>query len=245
MSDLEPGGRIDLATLERSLERLGERAQDTALEEALQQLLDTARILFHATGTGLMFIDENAELRYVAATDAPGELLERTQEQVGQGPCVDALTFDTVIQAEDLAEDDRWPELRPEIPDAGVRAVLGVPVHLAGTAVASLNAYVDRPHRWVDTEVRALEAYADLIQSVVESALQARQRGELADQLQRALDNRVMIERAIGFIMGQRGEDAVAAFNHLRGVARSHGRKVVSVAEEVLAGADLDAISGR
>jgi GAF domain-containing protein len=245
MSGTDPGGRIDLALLERSLERLGERAQETALEEALQQLLDTARILFHATGTGLMVIDENAELRYVAATDEPGELLERTQEAVGQGPCVDALRFDTVIQAEDLAQDERWPELRPELPDAGVRGVLGVPVHLAGTAVASLNAYSDRPHRWEESEIRGLEAYAGLMQSVVESALQARQRGELADQLQRALDNRVMIERAIGFVMGRRDEDAVTAFNRLRAVARSQGRKVVSVAEEVLAGADLDEIAGR
>lgn len=239
MSGTEPGGRIDLAMLERSLERLGERAQDTALEEALQQLLDTARILFRATGTGLMVIDENAELRYVAATDAPGELLERTQEAAGEGPCVDALRFDTVIQAEDLAQDERWPKLRPEVPDAGVRAVLGVPVHLAGTAVASLNLYVDRPHRWEASEVQALEAYAGLVQSVVESALQARQHGELAEQLQRALDNRVMIERAIGFVMGRRGEDAVTAFNRLRGAARRQGRKVVSVAEEVLGGADI------
>ena len=232
-------GRIDRAALERSLEQLREHGRGAALEGALQQLLDAARILFHATGTGLMFIDDGATLRYVASTDRPGELLERTQEQAGEGPCVDALTFDRVVQSEDLARDDRWPALLPEVPDAGVRAVLGVPVHLAGTAVASLNAYVDEPYSWEPSEAQALEAYAGLIENLLESALQLRERGELAQQLQHALDNRVTIERAVGLVMGRRDVDAVSAFNVLRRRARDEGRKVVEVAEEVLAGRSI------
>ena len=234
------GGHIDAVALERSLGQLREHARDAALEGALQQLLDAACVLFKATGTGLMFIDENAVLRYVASTDKPGELLERRQEEVGCGPCVDALTYDTIIQSEDLAQDDRWPELLPDVPDAGVRAVLGVPVHLVGTVVASLDAYADRPYTWTPAEVRALEAYAGLIESLLASALQLQRRGELVRQLQHALDNRVMIERAVGMIMGRDGVDAVTAFNDLRREARNRGTKVVTLAEAILQGRPLD-----
>jgi GAF domain-containing protein len=240
MSDLPERGRIDHVALERSLAQLRERAGGAALEDALQQMLEAARLLFDATGTGLMFIDDGATLRYVASTDEAGELLERTQEESGEGPCVDALTFDEVVQSQDLARDDRWPSLLPDVPDAGVRAVLGVPVHLAGTAVASLDAYVDEPWVWEPEQVTALEAYATLIENLLESALQLRERGALAEQLQRALDNRVMIERAVGFVMGQRGVDAVTAFNLLRRRARDEGRKVVAVAEDVLQGAPTE-----
>lgn len=228
------GGHIDRVALERSLSQLREHGRESALEEALQQLLEAACILFNATGTGLMFIDGNAVLRYVASTDKPGEMLERRQEEVGAGPCVDALTYDTIVQSEDLAHDDRWPQLLSHVPEAGVRAVLGVPVHLAGTVVASLDAYVDKPYTWAESEIQALEAYAGLIESLLVSALQLERRGELARQLQHALDNRVMIERAVGMIMGRDGVDAVTAFNRLRREARNRGSKVVTVAEAVL-----------
>jgi GAF domain-containing protein len=233
-------GHIDPAALERSLQQLAGQGGDQDLHEAMQQVLEAARVMFHATGTGLMFIDENAALRYVAATDEAGKLLEQRQEELGKGPCVDALTFDVIVQSEDLAADDRWPELRPDVTAAGVRAVLGVPVHLAGTAIASLDAYVDEPYRWDDSEIRALEAYANLIGNIVAGALQARRRGELAEQLQQALDNRVTIERAVGMIMALRGLDAVSAFNELRRAARNRGRKVVSVAEDLLGGAPFE-----
>jgi AmiR/NasT family two-component response regulator len=65
----------------------------------------------------------------------------------------------------------------------------------------------------------------------------AHARGRLVEQLQYALDHRVVIERAIGLLMGRAGDvDAVAAFNRLRDLARSQRRRVAEVAEEVLAG---------
>ncbi len=52
--------------------------------------------------------------------------------------------------------------------------------------------------------------------------------------MQYALDNRVIIERAVGFVMARAGVDAVAGFNVLRSAARRDRRKVADVAREVL-----------
>jgi GAF domain-containing protein len=200
----------------------------------LEQVMNATRQLFAATGCGIMLIDDRSVLAAAAATDEPSRLLEVLQEQVGHGPCVDALTFARTVSTSDLAADERWPALK-ELPGAGVRAVLGVPLHADRVPVGSLNVYRDRPHEWTDSEVTALTAYSSLIETVLQSALHARERERLAEQLQHALDHRVVIERAVGVVMGRQNINAVAAFNQLRQRARSAQRPVADIAGELLA----------
>lgn len=61
----------------------------------------------------------------------------------------------------------------------------------------------------------------------------------LADQLQVALDSRVLIERVKGALMERERLDEQEAFPHLRRAARSSGRKLNDVAREVAAGRPL------
>jgi GAF domain-containing protein len=230
------GHFIDPDALERSLGALEREVPGEGLMEALQHVLESTRRLFAASGAGFMMVDESALLRAVAATDEPGRRLEERQEEEGHGPCVDALTFDHVVSTDDLAGDERWPELLPDLPEAGVRAVLGAPIHVSGVPVGSLNVYRDHPTGWSDGEVSALQSYAALIGSLLRSALHAREGERLSQQLQHALDHRVQIERAVGVVMGRHRVDAVTAFNQLRDVARRRQKKVIDVAFEVLEG---------
>lgn len=229
------GDIIDTAALERSLRRLEQEMADADLSDALQRVIGATRELFGASGAGVMMVDDASMLRAVVATDDSGFLLETRQEQHGRGPCVDALTFDKVIWTSDLATDARWPALVPELPEAGVRAVLGLPIHTGRIPVGSLNVYRDQPGDWSPGEINALGAYATVIEGVLRAAFQVQERDELAKQLQHALDHRVIIERAVGVIMGRDGTDAVSAFNKLRDVARSSERRVADVAGELLA----------
>lgn len=225
---------IDPAALERSLSALEQEVPAEALMDALHHVLNSASSLFDVSGTGFMMVDESAALQAVAASDEPGRWLEEHQGEVGRGPCVDALTFDHAVTTEDLAADERWPDFHREAPERGVRAVLGVPIHVSGVPVGSLNAYRDRPAGWGDSEISALRSYSELIGTVLRGALHARQGERLARQLQHALDNRVEIERAVGVLMGRDRADAVTAFNRLRSLARDRQRKVIDVARDLL-----------
>lgn len=226
---------MDPAALERSLAGLRDASQENGLMRALEQLIFATRELFGATGAGLMMLDGESALSPVVATDEPGHVLEVRQQEDGHGPCVDSLTYGHVINTPDLAADDRWPELLPELPERGVRAILGVPIHAASVPVGTLNVYRDDPGEWDQSEVTALESYARLVESLLDTALQARNRGELAEQLQHALDHRVVIERAVGVIMARQNLNAVDAFNELRKAARGAERRVADVAIDVLA----------
>jgi GAF domain-containing protein len=226
---------IDPEALERSLSTLRQSTGSHGLVDALEEVISATHVLFSASGAGFMMVDDGSMLRSVAASDEPSRMLEECQARTGHGPCVDALTFDRIIQTDDLAADDRWPQLLPDVPAAGVRAVLGVPIRASGLPVGALNVYRDHPSGWNDSEIAALEAYGKLIEGLLLAALQAQEREQLAQQLQHALNNRVVIERAIGVMMATHEVDAVTAFNELRDRARSSQRKVADVATDVLA----------
>jgi GAF domain-containing protein len=227
--------QIEKTVLSDALRGLGDlETAEVALDDALQRIVVAAQTVFAVTGAGLMLVDPDSVLRYVAASDEPGRLLEQAQEQAGTGPCVEALVFDRVVTTADLAQDDRWPDVSAMVVPAGVAAVLGVPVRLAGGAVGSLNVYCDRPHEWDDSELEAIGAFARLIEDHLAAAVLRHRRDTLVEQLQYALDHRVVVERAVGLIMGNEGLDAVAAFDRLRSVARSRRVRAAEVAEEVL-----------
>jgi AmiR/NasT family two-component response regulator len=68
---------------------------------------------------------------------------------------------------------------------------------------------------------------------------------ELADQLQTALDSRVVIEQAKGILGERLGMDVDAAFQVMRGHARTHNRNIHDVARAIVDGEmSLDELTG-
>lgn len=228
---------VDSEALERSLALLrGLPVATVDVATLMHEVVVAASELFDVTGAGLLFVDEGQVQRFVASSDEPGRLLEKAQEETGVGPCVSSLVEDTVVATSDIQDDDRWTELGAVMAGTSLRAVIGVPIHLSGAAVGCLNAYYDRRHDWTEPEKTALAAYAGVVESMLAAVVSMHRSDELAQQLQHALDSRVVIERAVGWLMSRHGIDAVAAFNVLRTEARGRRRKVVGVAEGVLAG---------
>jgi GAF domain-containing protein len=226
---------IDPDALTKSVARLeGVDPVDTGLDAALVLAVAETDDVFEVDGAGLLLLDEGGVLRYTAASDEPGRMLESLQEQFGEGPCVDAFLDDAPVLAPDLANDPRWPSVGPLAAGHGVRAVLGVPVDLPEGPVGTLNVYAARPHRWDQADIAAIQAYTRVIASLLRTAVRAHVSGKAAGQLQRALDHRSLIEQAKGVIMERRGLDQQAAFELLRAQARSTRRRLHDVASEVV-----------
>lgn len=234
--DAAAEAHIDAEALERSIETLRERSTGSSLAPSLRELLEAATELFACSGAGLMFVNTEHALSYVAATDEPARALEQAQEEIGRGPCVDSLIHDTLVQSADLRDDDRWPDLRGRLEGQPIRAVLGTPVHLMMGPIGSLNVYRDEPYRWDDSEAQAIGAFATFAGRLLSAAVESERRGELVEQLEYALEHRVTIERATGVLMGRGDLDAVEAFNQMRKASRDRRIKVVEVADRVLRG---------
>ncbi len=226
---------IDEEALRSSLQRLREAAFDADVVAVMRRTVDAVHGVFGYGGAGIMFITESGYLSYVAASDEGGRQLEEAQASAGQGPCYESYVYAREVVSSDVHADDRWPELRTRLSDQ-VRAVAGIPIPLGGSPVGTLNVYRDEPVDWDRSDVNALTAYGALIAEVLAAALAAQQHSIVADQLQYALDYRVVIERAVGYLMGTHRLDAVTAFDVLRRRARDSRRRVADVATDVLDG---------
>ena len=228
---------IDPRALAASLEGLGSMDSDgVPVEAALERVMGAARGLFSVSGVGLMLVDDGGSLRYVLGSDPAAQALERAQEDLVEGPCVDSFVLGEHVRTDDLIADPRWPRLGARLAGAGVRAVLGVPTGLGGVPAGSLNVYRDTPYAWDDSDEEAIATYAGIVEGVLAGAVAARRGERIVGQLQAALDRRVVIERAVGLLMGRLDTDAVGAFGALRRAARADRRRVADVAEDVLAG---------
>jgi GAF domain-containing protein len=226
---------IDPESLAASIRRLGALGEPgISVVEALTHVTKACVDLFGVTGSGIMLADEQNVPRYVAASDGPGRMLELAESDTGQGPCTEAFVNNTVVASTDVTAEGRWPDLASAIRPHAVRAVLGLPVRLGGVTVGTLDVFYDRPHVWQDDECQALARYRDLVESTLATAVAAHNAGELAAQLQYALDYRVIIERGVGYLMARDHVDSMAAFNKLRRAARDQQSKIGDVAQQLL-----------
>jgi GAF domain-containing protein len=230
-------GHIDPDALRASLDsHKRSPPQDDPLED-IRRLLSLASSVFGVTGLGLMLLDPTGgELRYVASTDEAAREMERSQEEAGEGPCIEAFIRGSVVGTHDLLSDDRWPHLKGRLSAEGIRAVLGLPTTVGGETVGTMNAYSMQPHPWDESDVAALGIYNEALEGRLGAAMLAGHQGRLVEQLGSALHRRAAIERAIGYVMGREGLDPVAAFDRIRFAARSARRPVADVAGEVLEG---------
>jgi GAF domain-containing protein len=82
-------------------------------------------------GVGLLLLNRDQQLRYVAAAGRPRRSLAGSQLRLGEGPSVDAFLLDAPVASRDLAGEPRWPDFRPLALAAGIRAWLSAPVRSA------------------------------------------------------------------------------------------------------------------
>ena len=230
---------IDPTDLAKSIGALGSLDPRRGLAPTLQQIADAAKQLFSADATGLMLVDAEGQLRWASASDQTAQSLEDGQERLAQGPCAVAFSQRLPAAIGNIRTDPDWGEFAQVLLAEGICAALSVPVELDGGVIGTLDVYAGQPRDWDPSEVAALQAYAGLVASLLLAAATAEVKGRLADQLQAALEHRWLIEQAKGVLMGRERLDAQAAFERLRGAARSSTRRLADVAKDVTAGQPL------
>ena len=232
---------IDPTDLAKSIGDLGGLDPQRGLAPTLQQVTDGAKQLFRADAAGLMLIDAEGQLRWASASDQTAQTVENEQERLAQGPCAVAFSQRLPAAIRNIRTEPDWAEFTQVLVSEGVCAALSVPVELDGGVIGTLDIYARAPRDWDSSEVAALQAYAGLMASLLSAATTAQVKGRLADQLQAALEHRWLIEQAKGVIMGREQVDAQAAFERLRGAARSSTRRLADVAKDVTGGQPLPA----
>jgi GAF domain-containing protein len=193
--------------------------------------------LLDVRSAGLMLGDAEDQLRPLAVSSEESRLMETFQAEGGEGPCVEAFRTGAVVVARDAEEiGRRWRRFGPLAAAEGIESLCSVPLHLRGTAVGSLNVFLDRPGGLNADDQRRAVALADMATIAVSHAQTALTHAATARQLQHALDSRVVIEQAKGVLVATCGIGVDDAFSTLRGYARSSNRRLSDVAADVVDG---------
>lgn len=229
--------KIDRRALRDSLDRLSGLAPESLeLDELLTEVIQSVKLVFEIESAGMLVVDDARVLRSITAGDHSGNVLEHAQEQLAEGPCIDSFFYDRRVASADIESDPRWPKFAAAVVPHGIRAVLGTPVRIGGGPIGTLNVCMDSKHEWTESELEAISSYARVLENLLLAGLVAHRNDTLARQLQYALDYRVPIERAVGYLMAVHRTDPVSAFELLRRAARTSQRRVWDLAGEILAG---------
>ena len=196
----------------------------------LQLLTDRSVMLLNASAAGVMLADPRGELRVAASSDEAAGLLELFQIQNDQGPCLDCYRTGQPVTADLSGPGQRWPRFAAAATEYGFRTVEALPMRLRTEVIGALNLFRAAPGRFEAADLRLGQALADVATIGLLHERNVRRSETVAEQLQSALNSRVVIEQAKGKLAERFGLDMDQSFAMLRDYARNSNQRLTHVA---------------
>lgn len=186
---------------------------------------------------GIMLAAPSGELRVVTSSSEAMRVVELFELQSQEGPCLDCYrTGQPVINVDLDTVNGRWPRFAAVAKMAGFRAADAIPMRLRGQVIGALNLFRSEPGSLDEEDVLVAQALADVSTIAILQHRTAVDSTVLNDQLNEALNSRIVIEQAKGMIAQRLRLDMPAAFTRLRNHARNHNHRLADVANDIVRG---------
>ncbi len=211
---------------------------DFDIIEFLAMLAEYGVELLGVSACGILLADPEGRLNLVAASTEQARVLELSQLQNDDGPCLDAYRSMIPVTCPDLASAaDQWPTFAPAAKTVGFTAVHAMPMRLREQAVGAFNLFSALPGPLDEETLELGQALADVATIGILHERAIRRQEVVTEQLQIALNSRIVIEQAKG-VLAERHQVGIGdAFTTLRRYARVNNLKLAEVARAVAAGA--------
>lgn len=164
-------------------------------------------------------------------------MLELFELQHAQGPCIDSYRLGQQVVNVDIAEAERrWPGLGAAVELSHFTSVHALPMRLRSTVVGAMNVFLARPGGLSDADVALGQGLADIATIGLLQERAIKEKHILGEQLQAALNSRVLVEQAKGMFAERHGVEVSQAFAIMRAHARNTGQPLLAVAGQVIDG---------
>jgi GAF domain-containing protein len=209
---------------------------DYDIIDLLDRLVGYSVELLAADAAGIMLADAQGKLRVVAFSQEDAKVMELLQLQSDQGPCMECCRTGVAVSVPNVADVAmRWPVFVAAVAERGAyRSVHALPLRLRGEAIGAMNLFHGQPGALPEADLAVGQALADVATIGILSERAIRRSEVVTEQLQTALNHRVIIEQAKG-VLAERGNlTMAAAFDRLRRYARTHNARLSEVARQVI-----------
>lgn len=231
---------MDLTTRASRVSAAFVRIADTLVDEydsldLLHTLVEETVALLDATAAGLMLAGPDGVLQVLASTSEESHLVEVLQQETGVGPCVECYTTGVAVTVRDIAgTEERWPAFRDLAAAQGFRSVHAFPLRVRGRSIGAMNLFRVETGELNAEDIAIGQALADVSTVSILQERTIRESAVVNEQLQRALNSRILIEQAKGMLAYTADIDTAEAFQRLRAHARSHNTTLRDTAQAVL-----------
>ncbi|TFD49657.1 ANTAR domain-containing protein [Cryobacterium frigoriphilum] len=203
--------------------------------DLLHTLVEQSVELLDATAAGLLLADPSGNLQVLASTSEASQLVEVLQSQAGVGPCVDSYKTGKVVTLADIrAEGDRYPDFQAAALSQGFQSVHAIPMRVRPRTIGALNLFRTDKGEMNAEDASIGQALADVATISILQERTFRENTMVNEQLQRALNSRILIEQAKGVIAQRSNVDMDEAFRRLRAYARSNSEAMHDTARSVI-----------
>jgi len=205
-----------------------------SLKDTLLRVAQFAsRAIPGANGVGLTLI-EDGRADTIVATEPFVTEMDAVQYGLKQGPCISAVAGEVPVISDSISSDSRWPQFGPQSAGFGIESSLSLPLITSDGVVGSLNVYAHEKKAFDDRAALLGGYFAVPAAIAVQNAQILAESKRLALHLRTALNNRMIVERAVGVLMTRSGDSAEAAIARIRTISNSEHKKIDIVAQDIL-----------
>jgi GAF domain-containing protein len=210
-------------------------AEDESVPETMQSILKLAlRSVPGCHGASVTMLDDEGKPGTIAATDEDTYELDRRQDALRDGPCLDAARRQQVNRWNHREAEQRWPEFTQVATEMGLRSYLSAGLGWAGRPLGALNLSSRDSDGFSELDEGILALFTSPAAAVIVVAGRYAEARDLAAQLEQALRSRAVIDQAIGIVMAESRCDADQAFGTLRRASNNRNMKLRDLATEIV-----------
>lgn len=198
-----------------------------------------------AAATGFLVVDHRGTLNVMAASTDHAEILDVLYLQAEEGPLLDSVTTGDAVLCEDLTDAaERWPRFVSAATNAGFDATFATPMRLRNDILGGLSVLHTRSVALSPDLVVLAQTLTDIATIALVNERTTRRDELVVEQIQAALNDRILVEQAKGVLAEHLNTTVDKAFRALRHGAQRNGQRLADFARAVVDGtADTAQIS--